>query len=101
MSGYPGTDLQDKYWTLLAKYNLKMSVPTCSINGSRMLTPGVVSFQEVPKVSIADTVDTDGSSTTAFCVSILNGKSVPETYKLAVEVSIYVRIQRDAMPGLP
>ena len=34
MFGYPGIDLQDKCWILLGKYNLKMLILTCCINGS-------------------------------------------------------------------
>ena len=37
MFGYPGIDLQDKCWILLAKYNLKMLILTCGINGSYVL----------------------------------------------------------------
>ncbi|MDE7096835.1 MAG: carbohydrate kinase, partial [Muribaculaceae bacterium] len=33
MFGYPGIDLQDKCWILLGKYNLKMLILTCGING--------------------------------------------------------------------
>ena len=86
MFGYPGIDLQDKCWILLAKYNLKMLILTCGINGSYVFTPGVVSFQETPKVPVADTVGAGDSFTAAFCASILNGKPVPEAHKLAVEV---------------
>ena len=56
MFGYPGIDLQDKCWILLAKYNLKMLILTCGTNGSYVFTPGTVSFQETPKVPVADTV---------------------------------------------
>ena len=101
MFGYPGIDLQDKCWILLAKYNLKMLILTCGINGSYVFTPGVVSFQETPKVPVADTVGAGDSFTAAFCASILNGKSVPEAHKLAVEVSAYVCTQSGAMPELP
>ena len=38
MFGYPGIDLQDKCWILLGKYNLKMLILTCGINGSYILT---------------------------------------------------------------
>ena len=99
--GFPGIDLQDKCWILLAKYNLKMLILTCGINGSYVFTPGVVSFQETPKVPVADTVGAGDSFTAAFCASILNGKSVPEAHKLAVEVSAYVCTQGGAMPELP
>ena len=50
MFGYPGIDLQDKCWILLAKYNLKMLILTCGVNGSYVFTPGNVSFVETPKV---------------------------------------------------
>ena len=101
MFGYPGIDLQDKCWILLAKYNLKMLILTCGINGSYVFTPGVVSFQETPRVPVADTVGAGDSFTATFCASILNGKSVPEAHKLAVEASAYVCTQSGAMPELP
>ena len=99
--GYPGIDLQDKCWILLAKYNLKMLILTCGTNGSYVFTPGVVSFQETPRVPVADTVGAGDSFTAAFCASLLKGKSVPEAHKLAVEVSAYVCTQSGAMPELP
>ena len=98
MFGYPGIDLQDKCWILLAKYNLKMLILTCGTNGSYVFTPGVVSFQETPRVPVADTVGAGDSFTAAFCASLLKGKSVPEAHKLAVEVSAYVCTQSGAMP---
>ena len=101
MFGYPGIDLQDKCWILLAKYDLKMLILTCGTNGSYVFTPGVVSFQETPKVPVADTVGAGDSFTAAFCASILNGKTIQEAHKLAVEVSAYVCTQSGAMPILP
>ena len=101
MFGYPGIDLQDKCWILLAKYNLKMLILTCGTNGSYVFTPGVVSFQETPKVPVADTVGAGDSFTAAFTAAILSGKQVPDAHKLAVEVSAYVCTQSGAMPELP
>jgi len=101
MYGYPGIDLQDKCWILLAKYNLKMLILTCGTNGSYVFMPGAVSFQETPKVTVADTVGAGDSFTAAFCASVLKGKSIPEAHKLAVEVSAYVCTQSGAMPILP
>ncbi len=101
MFGYPGIDLQDKCWILLAKYNLKMLILTCGVNGSYVFTPGNVSFVETPKVEVADTVGAGDSFTAAFVASILKGKSVGEAHKLAVEVSAYVCTQNGAMPVLP
>ena len=113
MFGYPGIDLQDKCWILLAKYlqdkcwillakyNLKMLILTCGVNGSYVFTPGSVSFVETPKVVVADTVGAGDSFTATFVASILKGKSVREAHELAVKVSAYVCTQNGAMPVLP
>ena len=99
--GYPGIDLQDKCWILLGKYNLKMLILTCGINGSYVFTPGNVSFQATPTVEVADTVGAGDSFTAAFIASILKGESVTEAHRRAVEVSAYVCTQNGAMPKLP
>ncbi len=101
MFGYPGIDLQDKCWILLAKYNLKMLILTCGVNGSYVFTPGNVSFVETPRVEVADTVGAGDSFTAAFVSSILSGLSIGEAPKLAVETSAYVCTQNGAMPVLP
>ena len=99
--GYPGIDLQDKCWILLGKYNLKMLILTCGINGSYVFTPGNVSFQPTPKVTVADTVGAGDSFTAAFISCILKGKSVEEAHRKAVETSAYVCTCQGAMPTLP
>lgn len=99
--GYPGIDLQDKCWILLAKYDLKMLILTCGVNGSYVFTPGHVSFVETPKVAVADTVGAGDSFTAAFVSAVLRGLSVSEAHKLAVNVSAYVCTQNGAMPILP
>lgn len=99
--GFPGIDLQDKCWILLAKYNLKMLILTCGINGSYVFTPGEVSFVETPKVEVADTVGAGDSFTAAFIAAVLAGKSVAHAHRLAVDVSAYICTQNGAMPHLP
>ena len=101
MFGYPGIDLQDKCWILLGKYNLKMLILTCGINGSYVFTPGNVSFQPTPKVEVADTVGAGDSFTAAFIANILKGRSVADAHKKAVETSAFVCTQKGAMPTLP
>ena len=101
MFGYPGIDLQDKCWILLAKYNLRMLILTCGVNGSYVFTPGEISFVETPKVEVADTVGAGDSFTAAFVASILKGKPVPEAHKIAVATSAFVCTQNGAMPVLP
>lgn|SRR5574344_458771 len=100
MFGYPGLELQNKCWLLLGKYNLDMLILTCGVNGSYVFTPGKVSFQPTPKVEVADTVGAGDSFTGAFCASILQGKSVEEAHRIAVEVSAYVCTQNGAMPDM-
>ncbi|MBQ7988784.1 MAG: carbohydrate kinase [Bacteroidaceae bacterium] len=101
MFGYPGLDIENKCWLILGKYNLDMLVLTCGTNGSYVFTPGNVSFQETPKVTVADTVGAGDSFTGSFVGSILNGKSVAEAHRTAVRVSAFVCTQNGAMPALP
>lgn len=101
MFGYPGIDLQDKCWILLAKYNLKMLILTCGVNGSYVFCPGEVSFVETPVVEVVDTVGAGDSFTAAFVSAIIKNVPVREAHKLAVEVSAYVCTQNGAMPELP
>lgn len=101
MFGYPGIDLQDKCWILLGKYNLKMLILTCGINGSYVFTPGNVSFMPTPKVEVEDTVGAGDSFTAAFIASILKGDSVQEAHRKAVETSAFVCTKKGAMPVLP
>ncbi|MCR4919513.1 MAG: carbohydrate kinase [Prevotella sp.] len=101
MFGYPGLDIENKCWLILGKYNLDMLVLTCGTNGSYVFTPGNVSFQDTPKVEVADTVGAGDSFTGSFCAAILSGKTVAEAHKRAVEVSAFVCTQNGAMPTLP
>lgn len=96
--GYPGLDMSNKCWLLLGKYNLDMLVLTCGVNGSYVFTPGDVSFQETPKVEVADTVGAGDSFTGSFCAAVLQGKSVKEAHELAVKTSAFVCTQNGAMP---
>lgn len=101
MFGYPGLDIENKCWLILGKYNLDMLVLTCGTNGSYVFTPGQMSFQETPKVEVADTVGAGDSFTGSFCATILSGMPVTEAHRRAVEVSAYVCTQNGAMPELP
>lgn len=101
MFGYPGIDLQDKCWILIAKYKLEMLILTCGVNGSYVFTPGNVSFVETPKVQVADTVGAGDSFTAAFIAAVLKGKPITEAHQLAVNVSAYICTQNGAMPELP
>ena len=99
--GYPGIYLKDKCWILLGKYNLKMLILTCGVNGSYVFTPGSISFLPTPAVKVEDTVGAGDSFTAAFVSSILKGCPIKEAHNRAVPPSAYVCTQSGAMPVLP
>ena len=101
MFGYPGLDIENKCWLILGKYDLDMLVLTCGTNGSYVFTPGQMSFQETPRVEVADTVGAGDSFTGSFCAAILQGKPVAEAHRRAVQVSAFVCTQNGAMPVIP
>ena len=101
MLGYPGTDLQSKCWILLGRYNLKMLILTCGINGSYIFTSGNMSYLSTPQVEVADTVGAGDSFTATFTSSIIKGLSVAEAHRRAVNVSAFVCTQHGATPVLP
>ena len=111
MFGYPELDVENKCWLILGKYNLDMLVLTCGTNGSYVFsrceslntptTTSQMSFQQTPKVKVADTVGAGDSFTGSFCAAVLSGKTVAEAHRLAVEVSAFVCTQNGAMPVVP
>lgn len=96
--GYPGIDLKDKCWILLGKYNLKMLILTCGVNGSYIFTPGHISYLPTPVVEVVDTVGAGDAFSAALISSLLRGCSIPEAHRNAVEVSAYVCTQAGGMP---
>lgn len=101
MFGFSDIALEDKCWILLGKYNLKILILTCGINGSYVFTPGAVSFVETPCVKVADAVGAGDSFTAAFSASVLKGHTIEEAHHLAVDVAAFVCTQKGAMPVLP
>ena len=101
MYGYDDLDMRGICEKILAEYKLKMLVLTCGTNGSYVFAPGLTSFQDTPKVTVADTVGAGDSFTGSFCAAILNGKPMEEAHRIAVEVSAYVCTQNGAMPKYP
>ena len=99
--GYPGINLKDKCWILLGKYNLKMLILTCGVNGSYVFTPGSISFLPTPAVKVEDTVGAGDSFTAAFVSSILKGCPIKEAHNRAVQTPAYVCTHSGAMPVLP
>ena len=98
MFGFESLDMRTTCQQLLENYSLDMVVLTCGTNGSYVFTPNITSFQETPKVTVADTVGAGDSFTGSFCAAILNGKPIEEAHKIAVKVSAFVCTQNGAMP---
>lgn len=97
-----GLDFKERCMAILKKYDLKMLILTCGVNGSYVFTPnGEISFQGTPKVTVADTVGAGDSFTATFVASLLLGKSVKEAHERAVKVSAFVCTQNGAMPVIP
>ena len=102
MFGYDGLDMRQTCEKMVQDYGLKMLVLTCGTNGSYVFTDdGLTSFQDTPKVEVADTVGAGDSFTGSFCACIINGKPVQDAHKTAVQVSAFVCTQNGAMPTLP
>ena len=102
MFGYDALDIRQTCEKMVQDYGLKMLVLTCGTNGSYVFTDdGLTSFQDTPKVEVADTVGAGDSFTGSFCACILNGKPVQEAHKTAVQISAFVCTQNGAMPTIP
>jgi fructokinase len=86
---------------ILDTYSLKMVILTKGAIGSSVITANETSYIDTPKVHVADTVGAGDSFTGTFVAALLNGESVRNAHKLAVEVSAYVCTQHGAMPKLP
>ena len=101
MFGLPAADMKEACRSAVREFGLKMLILTCGTRGSHVFTPGSESFEETPKVEVADTVGAGDSFTGAFIAALLNGKDVREAHRLAVDVSAFVCTMDGAMPALP
>jgi len=86
---------------LLKEYNLNIVIETKGSVGSYVFTDGETSYLDTPKVNAIDTVGAGDSFAGAFAGALLQGKSIREAHKLAVDVSSYICTQRGAMHKLP
>lgn len=84
--------------SLMATYALEMLILTCGEAGSYVFTRREVSFLPTPKVRVADTVGAGDSFTAAFIAEMLQGRSVADAHRKAVETAAYVCTQHGAMP---
>lgn len=99
--GYDNLEQSRVCRVLMERYNLKLLILTCGVDGSYVFTPEKVSFQPTPRVEVVDTVGAGDSFTAAFVASILRGMSVEQAHVKAVETSAFVCSSKGAMPVLP
>ena len=81
---------RDSCQWFIDKFKLKYLIPTAGSDYSIIMTPEIYSNIKTPIVEVIDTVGAGDSFTAAFIVSILNGKSLEESHKAAVERSALV-----------
>ncbi|MFR9165126.1 MAG: carbohydrate kinase family protein [Dysgonomonas sp.] len=91
---------QDICKRLLDEYDLNVLILTKGCDGSFVFTPRQSSFQQTPRIHVADTVGAGDSFTAAFIAAYMHGERIEEAHQLAVEVSAYVCLQHGAMPKL-
>jgi fructokinase len=84
----------------LKEYNLDIVVETKGEVGSYVFAGDEVSYFDTPKVNVVDTVGAGDSFTGAFVGALLQGKSLREAHKIAVDVSSYVCTRYGAMNAL-
>jgi fructokinase len=89
---------QDFCKKLLKEYDLKIVIETKGAVGSSVFTANETSYIDTPKVQVVDTVGAGDAFTGAFTAALLQGKTIREAHRLAVDVSAYVCTQPGAMP---
>ncbi len=99
--GLDGLGEKEVCLRLLREYGLDIVIETKGAEGSYVFTADETSWLDTPRVQVADTVGAGDSFTGAFTAALLNGQSLREAHRLAVDVSAYVCTQQGAMPGLP
>ena len=76
-----------------------MVVLTCGAVGSYVFSREGVSYLDTPKVDVVDTVGAGDSFTAAFVASLLQGGSIAEAPRRAVDVAAFVCTRPGAMPS--
>jgi len=83
---------------LMQQFKLKMIVLTKGDKGSFLRTEEELSFMEVPKVKIADTVGAGDSFTAVIVAGLLQNHNLKTIHENATRVAAFVCTQNGAMP---
>lgn len=85
----------------IEKYNLRYFILTAGSEYSTIYSEDEESTLPTPKVTVADTVGAGDSFSGAFVYSILNGDSLQEAHRKAVDIAAFVCTQNGAWPPYP
>lgn len=93
-------DVESRCKELMSRYGVDILILTCGTDGSYIFaSAGERSFLPTPKVEVADTVGAGDSFTAAFIAGLLQGKSIADAHRQAVDLSAYVCSCEGAMPS--
>lgn len=83
---------------ILNQYGLKHVILTCGAKCSYVFDINNCSYIETPKVNVIDTVGAGDAFTASFVSAILNGVTMSDAHKQAVDYSAYICTCCGAMP---
>lgn len=92
-----GTDRQAAEW-FRAKYNLRMVVLTAGASHSTVFSEEEMSTLPSPAIEVADTVGAGDAFTGALIMALLDGGSLKESHRFAVEKAAFVCSEEGAWP---
>lgn len=95
--GLEGTEKDLALW-FIEKYSLRMLVLTAGASHSTIYTKEKVSHLPTPKVQVADTVGAGDAFSGALIISLLQGASLDEAHRFAVETAAFVCTREGAWP---
>jgi len=90
MLGMEGLPAGESCRKLLADYSLKMVILTAGDKFSSVYSDTCESTLPTPKVEVVDTVGAGDSFTGAFVASIINGLSIEDAHRIAVQTAAQV-----------
>lgn len=101
MFGYIDITQENTCRLIMRDYQLDMLILTCGDKGSYIFTKDEMSYLSTNDIKVVDTVGAGDSFTASFIASILQGKTILEAHRIAVNVSAFVCSQEGATPIIP
>ena len=98
LAGAASSDPADVCRGLLARYGLRLVILTAGARYSEIYTPAGVSRLPTPVVKVADTVGAGDSFTGAFITAFLQGQTLEQAHRQAVQTAAYVCTRPGAWP---